>query len=116
MMKQQLPCCQGLTLSVASCNLVHCKQGVERGWASEYRVEFSKARLDHDTWIDRQHPFYDSPKGPKDGTTYAESGRAVRAHAMMAALQQQISCSLLIPSYNSACFGQMRQFKWQKCT
>lgn len=53
-------------------------QGVERCWASEYAVEFSTARLQHETWMDSGHPFYDSPQGPKDGTTFADFNHAVR--------------------------------------
>jgi hypothetical protein len=54
-------------------------QGVERIWASEYKCEYSKACLDYDTWIDRQHPFYDTPHGAKDGITFAQCNRVVRA-------------------------------------
>ena len=64
-------------------------QGVEAHWASEYDVEFSAGRLQHDTWIDRDHPFYDTPKGPKDGTTYASCTHAVRIPCV---LHHSVNC------------------------
>ena len=46
-------------------------------WASEYGSEFSSARLQHETWMDRSHPFYDCPRGVQHGLYFCEPGRSV---------------------------------------
>lgn len=85
-------------------------QGIERAWASEYATEYAAEGLKRDAWLDASHPFYNSPKGPKDGTTFTDKGRAVRISLDMCApaLMQTVRPTLDLISAQRCLLGQCR--------